>query len=152
MELSLHHIITDKHWEDLVLSPGTIREILELKEWISNQRTTIVASAEKNQGGNHVVFYGPAGSGKRLTASLLARESGKALYRIDLSDAASKYIGETEKNLDAFFHRLRTRDGSCFLMRRMHYLERKQKHRNPVQAMLILKAAIFSAAFATMRG
>jgi SpoVK/Ycf46/Vps4 family AAA+-type ATPase len=38
-----------------------------------------------------------------MTAAVLAREFGKALYRVDLSSVVSKYIGETEKNLHRVF-------------------------------------------------
>jgi hypothetical protein len=48
-----------------------------------------------------VLFYGPSGTGKTLTAALLGKQYGKDLYRIDLSRTVSKFIGETEKNLES---------------------------------------------------
>ncbi|CAN5453722.1 hypothetical protein BH10PSE4_BH10PSE4_13200 [soil metagenome] len=54
-------------------------------------------------GGVRALFSGPSGSGKTLAAQLVAAELGKDLYRIDLAAAVSKYIGETEKNLDRAF-------------------------------------------------
>jgi SpoVK/Ycf46/Vps4 family AAA+-type ATPase len=50
-----------------------------------------------------VLFYGPPGTGKSLTATLMGKECGKNVYRIDLSQIVSKYIGETEKNLSTLF-------------------------------------------------
>ena len=49
------------------------------------------------------MFYGPPGTGKTLTAALLGKISGLEVYRIDLSMVVSKYIGETEKNLEKIF-------------------------------------------------
>jgi SpoVK/Ycf46/Vps4 family AAA+-type ATPase len=53
--------------------------------------------------GYRVLFYGPPGTGKSLTATLMGKECGKNVYRIDLSQIVSKYIGETEKNLSSLF-------------------------------------------------
>ena len=49
------------------------------------------------------LFAGPSGTGKTMTAEVLAAETGRDLYRIDLAGIVSKYIGETEKNLDRVF-------------------------------------------------
>ena len=53
--------------------------------------------------GLSVMFSGPPGTGKSLVAGVLARELGRAIYRIDLSRVVDKYIGETEKNLARVF-------------------------------------------------
>ena len=70
------------------------------------------------------MFYGPAGTGKTLTANVLGNETGKEVYKIDLAMVVSKYIGETEKNLELLFARARIRTGFCFLMKPMQYSER----------------------------
>jgi hypothetical protein len=49
------------------------------------------------------LFVGPSGTGKTLSAEALANELGLDLYRIDLAGIVSKYIGQTEKNLDRVF-------------------------------------------------
>jgi SpoVK/Ycf46/Vps4 family AAA+-type ATPase len=53
------------------------------------------------------LFAGPGGTGKTLAAELLASELGRELRRIDLREVVSKYIGETEKNLDRVFNEAR---------------------------------------------
>ena len=53
--------------------------------------------------GLKVMFAGEPGTGKTMAAQVLARELGLELYRIDLATVVSKYIGETEKNLDRVF-------------------------------------------------
>jgi SpoVK/Ycf46/Vps4 family AAA+-type ATPase len=49
------------------------------------------------------LFHGPSGTGKTLAAVAIARELGANVVRIDLASVVSKYIGETEKHLDAVF-------------------------------------------------
>ena len=49
------------------------------------------------------LFTGPSGTGKTMAAQALANELGLDLYAVDLARVVSKYIGETEKNLDAVF-------------------------------------------------
>jgi len=49
------------------------------------------------------LFAGPSGTGKTLAAEVVARSVGLDLYRVDLSQVVSKYIGETEKNLRRVF-------------------------------------------------
>ncbi len=49
------------------------------------------------------LFSGPSGTGKTLAAEVIAGELGLDLYKVDLSSVVSKYIGETEKNLERIF-------------------------------------------------
>jgi len=49
------------------------------------------------------MFAGPSGTGKTMTAGVVGRDVGLDVYRLDLSSVVSKYIGETEKNLDRIF-------------------------------------------------
>ena len=53
--------------------------------------------------GISVLFAGPSGTGKTMTASAIANSLNLDLYRIDLSQVVNKYIGETEKNLKRLF-------------------------------------------------
>ncbi len=59
----------------------------------------------KNTYGNGVsiLLYGPPGTGKTMTAQIIAKELGLPLFRVDLSQLFSKYIGETSKNLAKVF-------------------------------------------------
>jgi hypothetical protein len=49
------------------------------------------------------LLWGPSGTGKTMAAQAVARELDTDLYVVDLASVMSKYIGETEKNLDAVF-------------------------------------------------
>jgi SpoVK/Ycf46/Vps4 family AAA+-type ATPase len=53
--------------------------------------------------GLNVLFSGPSGTGKTMAAEVIASELSLDLYKIDLSMIVSKYIGETEKNLNRIF-------------------------------------------------
>jgi SpoVK/Ycf46/Vps4 family AAA+-type ATPase len=50
-----------------------------------------------------VLFVGADGAAKLMAAQKIADEAGLGLYRVELSAVVSKYIGETEKNLDRIF-------------------------------------------------
>lgn len=53
--------------------------------------------------GISAVFAGPPGTGKTMAAQVIAGELGMELYKVDLSCVVSKYVGETEKNLNEIF-------------------------------------------------
>ena len=53
--------------------------------------------------GQVALFSGPSGTGKTLAAEIIAGELGLDLFKLDLSAVVSKWIGETEKNLDRIF-------------------------------------------------
>jgi SpoVK/Ycf46/Vps4 family AAA+-type ATPase len=53
--------------------------------------------------GVNALFAGPSGPGKTMATEIIASELGLDLYKIDLSGVVSKYIGETERNLDRVF-------------------------------------------------
>ncbi len=60
---------------------------------------------KKNAYGNAVILlmYGPPGTGKTMAAQAIANEVMTPLYRVDVSQVFSKYIGETQKNLSKIF-------------------------------------------------
>lgn len=60
--------------------------------------------------GLNVLFSGLSGTGKTMTAEIIANELKLDLYKIDLSCVVSKYIGETEKNLAKIFQEAETSD------------------------------------------
>lgn len=49
------------------------------------------------------LFFGPSGTGKTMAAMGISRALDIQILRLDLSRVVSKYIGETEKNLDRVF-------------------------------------------------
>ncbi|HYO13593.1 MAG TPA: AAA family ATPase [Thermoanaerobaculia bacterium] len=94
-------------WEDLVLPPDQMEQLREIcarathrhvvfGDWGFGRRLSLGK-------GLNALFSGPPGTGKTMAAEVVARELGLDLYKIDLSQVVSKYIGETEKNLDRVF-------------------------------------------------
>ncbi|CAK0757041.1 ATPase family associated with various cellular activities (AAA) [Gammaproteobacteria bacterium] len=100
-----HLIETRLEWGDLVLHPGTRRQIEEIETWIRHGNTLMEdwGMAAKLRPGFRSLFYGPPGTGKTMTACLLGKATGRPVYKVDLSLVVSKYIGETEKNLAKVF-------------------------------------------------
>ena len=64
--------------------------------------------------GTCALFAGPSGTGKTMAADVVAGELGLDLYAIDLATVVSKYIGETEKNLDRIFEAARSANAVLF--------------------------------------
>jgi AAA+ superfamily predicted ATPase len=94
-------------WKDLVLPPdrcAQLREIanqaryrhIVLGQWGFDSRLSLGK-------GLSALFAGPPGTGKTMAAEVIATDLHLDLYKIDLSQIVSKYIGETEKNLSKVF-------------------------------------------------
>jgi len=109
-------ITTPLEWEDLVLAPFILHEIGEIQTWLEQHETIRQrwGLARRVQAGYRVLFYGPPGTGKTLTAALLGKSTGLEVYRVDLSQIISKYIGETEKNLANVFDQAENRNWILF--------------------------------------
>jgi AAA+ superfamily predicted ATPase len=102
-------------WDHLVLPETTLRRVREVASAI-RQRDRVFHNwgmAERTGSGNGlmVLFSGASGTGKTMTAAIVASDLELELYRIDLASIVSKYIGETEKNLDRIFEAARRSNG-----------------------------------------
>jgi AAA+ superfamily predicted ATPase len=100
-------IETTATWDDLVL-PEFQKQIL--RDIVVNVRQRAQVhdrwgfAAKSSRGlGISALFSGASGTGKTLAAEIMANVLRLDLYRIDLSQVVSKYIGETEKNLRRVF-------------------------------------------------
>jgi hypothetical protein len=100
-------IHTGLGWDDLVINDELKEQINELKSWLkyNDQLVGEWGMGDRLRRGYRALLYGPSGTGKTFTAGLLGKEVGKDVYKIDLSMVVSKYIGETEKNLELLFAR-----------------------------------------------
>ncbi len=98
-------LTTSYEWEDLILADKVLSQVEEIRDWIC-AATTIMAeesTARHLKKGYRAILSGKSGTGKTLTASLLGKVTGLPVYRIDVASVVSKYIGETEKNLEQLF-------------------------------------------------
>lgn len=78
--------------------------LTEIKSWLAQEAPAAAGKTmhSRKKKGYTVLFTG-ASDNKLAMAGQLAHEAGKELYRIDLAQVLSRYIGETEKALDALF-------------------------------------------------
>jgi hypothetical protein len=116
VEFPAQRLETTLDWSDLVLHPGTLKQIQEIQTFIVHGQTLMHdwGMAARLRPGYRALFYGPPGTGKSMSAALLGKLTGRDVYRIDLSLVVSKYIGETEKNLARVFDRAQQRDWILF--------------------------------------
>jgi len=93
-------------WDDIVLPTMQLRMLRDLCSHV-RQRARVYDEwgFGRRAGGLGIsaLFAGLSGTGKTMAAEVLARELRLDLYRVDLSQVVSKYIGETEKNLRRIF-------------------------------------------------
>lgn len=92
-------------WQDLVLPTNQLSRLRELADRF-RQRQVVHGEwglPELPSPGLVALFTGPSGTGKTLSAEVIAHELGVDLLRVDLQAIVSKYIGETEKNLEQVF-------------------------------------------------
>jgi hypothetical protein len=94
-------------WTDIVLPDDQRTMLSEMIQTVRGRGIVMeewgVGQKLKTSSGVTVLFAGPPGTGKTMSAEVIARELGLDLYKIDLSMVVSKYIGETEKNLGKIF-------------------------------------------------
>lgn len=89
-----------------------MEQLNELRRWLSlNSKSPADKKLKpKKKQGYRVLFDGPSEINKKATAEMLGREFNKEIFRIDLSSVVSKYIGETEKNLEAIFKKAESKN------------------------------------------
>jgi len=105
-------------WDDLVIDEDQKREMQMIcnqikyrnvvgEEWGFHKKTPYGR-------GLCALFYGSPGTGKTMAVQVMANELGLDLYRIDLSQLVSKYIGETEKNISDLFRKAKNINALLF--------------------------------------
>lgn len=93
-------------WPDLILPPDIVDHLHDLSNRARHRDQVLDGwgLGDPNRGrGLTVLFTGDSGTGKTLSAEVVAGTLGLEMYLIDLSSVVDKYIGETEKNLDRVF-------------------------------------------------
>jgi AAA+ superfamily predicted ATPase len=102
------HKIEPKYvWDDIVLPEDSLAQLREICQRVAHRHRVLGEwgfDRKLSLGkGVNALFAGPSGTGKTMAAEIIANALGLDLYRIDLAGVVSKYIGETEKNLDRVF-------------------------------------------------
>ncbi|WP_132056065.1 ATP-binding protein [Pseudocnuella soli] len=116
LDFPAKRITTNMLWEDVVLHHQTAQQVHDVQVWLEHHHELQQEEHlfRKIKPGYRVLFYGPPGTGKTLTATLLGKQFHCDVYRIDLSQIVSKYIGETEKNLEAVFKKAEAKNWILF--------------------------------------
>lgn len=105
-------------WNDLKLPEDSLDQLEEIVQRVEQRELVMdgLGFGEKHarSQGITVLFAGPSGTGKTMAAEVLSRRLGLDLYKIDLSTIVSKYIGETEKNLEGVFRAAQSSNAILF--------------------------------------
>ena len=94
-------------WEDLVLTTTVRRSLVDLAAR-ARHRDQVLTRWRMRRGGGRgrgviALFAGDSGTGKTMSAEVIAGDLGLDLYTVNLATVVDKYIGETEKNLERIF-------------------------------------------------
>ncbi|WP_369185242.1 AAA family ATPase [Streptomyces sp. Y1] len=94
-------------WTDLVLPPPALARLHELAARARHRDRVLGDWAMRPGGGRGrgvmALFAGDSGTGKTMSAEVIAGDLGLDLYTVDLATVVDKYVGETEKNLERIF-------------------------------------------------
>ncbi len=105
-------------WDDLVVSEDQKRKMKMICDQVKYRGVVNEdwGFAKKSPYGRGLcaLFYGSPGTGKTMAVQVMANELGVDLYRIDLSQLTSKYIGETQKNISALFAKAKNINAMLF--------------------------------------
>lgn len=126
-------------WDDLATSETARLQLREL-ELRCRHRETLLEQLKPTFGlttGVRALLSGPSGTGKTMSARILAAVLGMELYRLDLAAVVNKYIGETEKNLSQVLARAEELDvillldeGDSLLAKRSEVRSSNDRHAN----------------------
>jgi hypothetical protein len=94
-------------WDDLVLPERQVDLLRSISAYLRHRDQVLSewgyeVTVSRTQG-LKVLFAGESGTGKTMAAQVLGTQLGLDLFRVDLATIVSKYIGETEKNLERIF-------------------------------------------------
>ncbi len=100
-------IVARYGWDDIILPTDQVNLLRELVATVRGRPVVLeqwgLGRKLASSAGVTALFAGPPGTGKTMAAEVIAAALGLDLYKIDLSTVVSKYIGETEKNLEKIF-------------------------------------------------
>jgi hypothetical protein len=103
-------VVPRRSAEDLVLAPELHERVLDLVHYFRAMPRVMTEwgfARRVSGGGIKALFTGEPGTGKTLAAEVVAHDLGLPMLKVDLARVVSKWIGETEKNLDLVFNEAR---------------------------------------------
>ncbi|KAA3623775.1 MAG: ATP-binding protein [Flavobacterium sp.] len=114
--LPAREISTELEWDDLIIDQQLRSNLEEIKDWLIHSEVILEdwGLHKTLKKGYRALFYGPSGTGKTMAATLIGKSTKRPVFRIDLSLLVTKYIGETEKNLEKLFNEAENKDWILF--------------------------------------
>lgn len=101
------HVVPRYDWEDLILDPKIKGQLQGLVDYLEHQETVFhrwgARDIRARGYGIKALFSGGPGTGKTMAAEVIAGRLGLDLFKVDLSQVISRWVGETEKNLKEIF-------------------------------------------------
>jgi hypothetical protein len=101
-------------WDDIVLLADQRDQLAEICDRVRLRHVVHEEWGFGHSPGLTVLFSGGPGTGKTMAAEVIARDLGLDLFRIDLAQVVSKYIGDTEKRLESIFRHAERADAILF--------------------------------------
>jgi ATP-dependent 26S proteasome regulatory subunit len=105
-------------WDDIVLPQRVLQQLREVCTTVIYRHVVFSQWGFERKlalgKGVNILFSGSSGTGKTMAASIIAQELKRDLYKIDLAQLVSKYIGETEKNLSRIFQEAQASNAVLF--------------------------------------
>jgi len=133
--------------QEVVLDEKTVKELEKMQRFARNMKKlwALPESAKYRQ--NFIgIFSGDPGTGKSHTAEAIGNELSLPVYKINFAQLVSKYIGETEKNLERIFDRFSGQPSILFFdeaesifSKRIEVKDSNDKHSNNEQSFLLQK-------------
>lgn len=99
-------VVPKRSADDLILPPHVHAQVTEIPRFyraLTRVNESWGFDRMMSGGGLKALFTGDSGTGKTLAAEVIAHELDLPLLKIDLAQLVSKWVGETEKNIDAAF-------------------------------------------------
>lgn len=140
-------------FEDLVLSEECHNQLKDILKYLEVRKKLFAMEgvAKLVKTSYVAVFTGEPGTGKTITAKTLGKKLNLPVYVVNLARVVSKYIGETEKNLERIFDRFNDKD--CILFfdeadalfgKRTEVKDSKDRYANQEVAFLLQKIEEFN--------
>lgn len=105
-------------WNDLILPQEQTALLRHICARVTHAETVYnewkIGGGATSGNGVRALFSGKPGTGKTMAAQVIAQELGMEMFTINLSSLVSKYIGETEKNLETVFTEAEKSGGILF--------------------------------------
>lgn len=137
--------------KDVIVKEKTMLELLKLQRFARNMSKLWNMHGSNKVRRNYLcVFSGDPGTGKSFAAEAVGNELQLPVYRVNLAQMVSKYIGETEKNLEAVFDRFNRQPGILFFdeaesifSKRIEVKDSHDQYANNLQSYLLQKVEDF---------